>query len=133
MWRSPSPVLYVPYKSWRRGGRYHFQSIPCHPEAKSQILIRCLFAGLASSSNVSFTDDISGVLGLGFPRLSTISNAVVNGKPRLPALGNVMTDDSFLATPFFSTMAQNGQLDYPLFGLSLTRDDSGSLAFGSSN
>ena len=27
-------------------------------------------------------------------------------------------------------MAQNGQLDYPLFGLSLTRDNSGSLTFG---
>ena len=35
--------------------------------------------GLVSSSNVTFTDDVSGILGLGFPRLSTISNTVVNG------------------------------------------------------
>ncbi|KAI0661740.1 acid protease [Cubamyces menziesii] len=68
--------------------------------------------GLVTSSNVTFTDQVSGVLGLSFPRLSTIASQTVN------------------ATPFFATMAQNGQLDYPLFGLSLTRDDSGSLAFG---
>ncbi|KAH9903035.1 acid protease [Cubamyces lactineus] len=68
--------------------------------------------GLVTSSNVSFTDQVSGVLGLSFPRLSAIASQTVN------------------ATPFFATMAQNGQLDYPLFGLSLTRDDSGSLAFG---
>ncbi|KAI0775198.1 acid protease [Trametes elegans] len=68
--------------------------------------------GLATDSNVKFTDQVSGVLGLGFPRLSSIANSAVN------------------ATPFFATMAQNGQLDYPLFGLSLTRDASGTLAFG---
>ncbi|KAL7279207.1 hypothetical protein ACG7TL_007047 [Trametes sanguinea] len=68
--------------------------------------------GLATSSNVTFTDQVSGVLGLGFPRLSTISSLASN------------------ATPFFATMAQNGLLDYPLFGLSLTRDSSGSLSFG---
>ncbi|OBZ72451.1 Aspartic protease [Grifola frondosa] len=45
-------------------------------------------------------------------RLSTISQSVVN------------------ATPIFATMAQQGQLDYPLFGLSLTRNGSGTLAFG---
>ncbi|KAH9945177.1 acid protease [Epithele typhae] len=68
--------------------------------------------GLVSSSTVPFPDDISGVLGLGFPRLSSISSAVVN------------------ATPFFSTMAQSAALSYPVFGLSLTRDSSGSLTFG---
>ncbi|OJT11452.1 Pregnancy-associated glycoprotein 2 [Trametes pubescens] len=68
--------------------------------------------GLANTSTVHFTDSMSGVLGLGFPRLSTIANSAVN------------------ATPFFANMAQNGQLDYPLFGLSLTRDSSGTLAFG---
>ncbi|EIW57558.1 acid protease [Trametes versicolor FP-101664 SS1] len=68
--------------------------------------------GLANASTVHFTDSMSGVLGLGFPRLSTIGDSAVN------------------ATPFFATMAQNGQLDYPLFGLSLTRDSSGTLALG---
>ncbi|KAI0367775.1 acid protease [Pilatotrama ljubarskyi] len=68
--------------------------------------------GLATSSDVQFPDQVSGVLGLGFPRLSAIANNAVN------------------ATPFFATMAQNGQLDYPLFGLSLTRDSGGSLSFG---
>ncbi|KAI0649100.1 acid protease [Trametes meyenii] len=68
--------------------------------------------GLATSSNVKFRDQVSGVLGLGFPRLSSIASKAAN------------------ATPFFATMAQNGQLDYPLFGVSLTRDSSGTLAFG---
>ncbi|KAH9952051.1 acid protease [Amylocystis lapponica] len=67
---------------------------------------------LATSSNVTLTDNISGVLGLGFPRLSSIFGTVAN------------------ATPFFSTMAQLGQLDYPLFGLSLAENESGTLAFG---
>jgi hypothetical protein len=34
------------------------------------------------------------------------------------------------ATPFFATMAQRGQLEYPLFGLSLGDNSSGSLTFG---
>ncbi|KIP08207.1 hypothetical protein PHLGIDRAFT_69749 [Phlebiopsis gigantea 11061_1 CR5-6] len=70
--------------------------------------------GVVSHSNLSFTDDISGLLGLGFPRLSTIFNSV-------PSL-----------TPFFATMAQRGQLEYPLFGLNLgmNTSDTGSLTFG---
>ncbi|KAH8100850.1 acid protease [Cristinia sonorae] len=68
--------------------------------------------GVVTSTNVSSTDQISGVMGLGFPRLSNIFNTVVN------------------ATPILATMSQRGQLDYPLFGLSLTRNSSGSLTFG---
>ncbi|CAL1716742.1 unnamed protein product [Somion occarium] len=69
--------------------------------------------GVVTSTNVTNGDQVSGILGLGFPRLSQIFNS---------GLGN--------ATPFFSTMAQRGQLDYPLFGLSLTRNSSGTLALG---
>ncbi|KAM5535927.1 hypothetical protein V8D89_010367 [Ganoderma adspersum] len=68
--------------------------------------------GLAMTSNVTFEDEVSGVLGLGFPRLSAIYNTVAN------------------ATPFFASLSQNGSLDYPVFGLSLTRDTGGSLTFG---
>ncbi|EMD34064.1 hypothetical protein CERSUDRAFT_117574 [Gelatoporia subvermispora B] len=68
--------------------------------------------GVVTASNVTLNDEISGVLGLGFPRLSSISNSVVN------------------ATPFFATLAQQGQLNYPIFGLSLTRNASGSLTLG---
>jgi len=35
-----------------------------------------------------------------------------------------------LATPFFAGLAQQGQLAYPLFGLSLTRNETGTLAIG---
>ena len=42
--------------------------------------------GLMNSSNVTLNDDISGVLGLGFPRLSTISSLVNNGAYRLNIL-----------------------------------------------
>ncbi|EIM90784.1 acid protease [Stereum hirsutum FP-91666 SS1] len=69
--------------------------------------------GLVTQSNVTFVDDISGLLGLGFPRLSTINALAAN------------------ATPFFSNLAQQVRLDYPLFGLSLTRNATpGSLALG---
>ncbi|PBK75653.1 acid protease [Armillaria solidipes] len=68
--------------------------------------------GLMTSSNVSLTDDISGIFGLGFPRLSSVSNTVTN------------------STPFFVQLAQQGVLDYPVFGLSLTRNDTGSLSIG---
>lgn len=69
--------------------------------------------GLMNSSNVSFVDQVSGIMGLGFPRLSTINAKASN------------------ATPFFVQLAQQGQLDYPVFGVSLTRNASaGSLAVG---
>lgn len=34
------------------------------------------------------------------------------------------------ATPYFATLAAQGQLDYPLFGLSLTRNATGTLTMG---
>ncbi|KAF8920307.1 aspartic peptidase domain-containing protein [Mucidula mucida] len=68
--------------------------------------------GLINSGNVSLTDDMSGIFGLGFPRLSSISDSVTN------------------STPFFVQLAQQGHLDYPLFGLSLTRNSSGTLTLG---
>ncbi|EJD06572.1 acid protease [Fomitiporia mediterranea MF3/22] len=68
--------------------------------------------GLVNSTNVKLDSDISGVLGMGFPRLSSFSSTAVN------------------ATPFVNSLAQQGALDYPLFGLSLTRDDGGTIALG---
>ncbi|KAK7454673.1 hypothetical protein VKT23_011426 [Stygiomarasmius scandens] len=67
---------------------------------------------LISESNVTMVDDISGILGLGFPRISTINGTATN------------------STPLFPGLAQQGLLDYPLFGLSLTRNETGSLTFG---
>ncbi|KIK63098.1 hypothetical protein GYMLUDRAFT_41409 [Collybiopsis luxurians FD-317 M1] len=67
---------------------------------------------LITNSNVSMVDDISGILGLGFPRISSINNTLTN------------------STPFFPGLAQQGLLQYPLFGLSLTRNDTGSLSLG---
>lgn len=68
--------------------------------------------GLVTDTNVSFVDQVSGILGLGFPRLSTISDSITN------------------STPFFVTLAQRGLLKYPLFGLYLTYNSSGSLTIG---
>ncbi|KAI0264506.1 aspartic peptidase domain-containing protein [Gloeopeniophorella convolvens] len=69
--------------------------------------------GLMNSTNITFIDQVSGVFGLGFPRLSSIDKLAVN------------------ATPFFAELAQQGQLDYPLFGVSLERNKSlGSLSIG---
>ncbi|KAH9928301.1 acid protease [Fomitopsis serialis] len=68
--------------------------------------------GLMNSSNVTLNDDISGVMGLGFPRLSTIASTAAN------------------ATPIFASMASQGLLNYPLFGLFLSRNETGSLTLG---
>lgn len=35
-----------------------------------------------------------------------------------------------VATPFFATLAEQGRLDYPLFGVSLTRNSTGTLTIG---
>ncbi|GJE88752.1 A1 family peptidase [Phanerochaete sordida] len=68
--------------------------------------------GVVTNSNITLTDEISGILGLGFPRLSTINQFIPAG------------------SPFFATMAQRGQLEYPLFGLNLGQNSTGSLTFG---
>jgi len=67
---------------------------------------------VVTNSNVTMLDNVSGIMGLGFPRLSGIPSSVTN------------------STPFFPALAQQGVLDYPLFGLSLTNNASGSLSFG---
>ncbi|KIY44031.1 acid protease, partial [Fistulina hepatica ATCC 64428] len=64
--------------------------------------------GLVTSSNVSLVDDTSGILGIGFPRLSTISSSKT----------------------FLESLAEQGLLSYPLFGVSLTYNDTGSLSLG---
>ncbi|KAH7884705.1 acid protease [Phlebopus sp. FC_14] len=68
--------------------------------------------GLVTNSNVTLQDKVSGVLGLGFPRLSQIYATNAN------------------ATPFMASLAEQGILDYPIFGLSLTRNSTGTLALG---
>ncbi|KAH6913070.1 aspartic peptidase domain-containing protein [Coprinopsis sp. MPI-PUGE-AT-0042] len=69
--------------------------------------------GLVSESNVTFGDHTSGLLGLGFPELSSFTSNSTN-----------------FTTPFFSNLAQKGLLEYPLFAFSLTRNNTGSLSFG---
>ncbi|KAJ7593038.1 acid protease [Mycena floridula] len=68
--------------------------------------------GLITNSNVPFADKTSGILGLGFPRLSGMPDSLNDSQP------------------FFTGLAEQGVLEYPLFGLSLTRDSTGSLSFG---
>ncbi|KAF9223433.1 acid protease [Gyrodon lividus] len=68
--------------------------------------------GMVTNSNVTLNDEVSGVLGLGFPRLSEIYAATAN------------------ATPFIASLSGQGILDYPIFGLSLTRNSTGTLALG---
>ncbi|KAF8505186.1 aspartic peptidase domain-containing protein [Gautieria morchelliformis] len=68
--------------------------------------------GLVTSSNVTLGQSVSGVLGLGFARLSRIAASVPS------------------APPFLSALAELGVLAYPIFGLSLTRGISGTLSMG---
>lgn len=46
---------------------------------RSSLTNHILREGLVTESNVTFVDDISGILGLGFPRLSTINALAANG------------------------------------------------------
>jgi hypothetical protein len=74
-------------------------------------------SGVINSTNITLASQkISGVLGLGFPRLSTISNL----------LGEKV------APPVLASLAGNGSLAYPLFGLHLERNAimGGSLTLG---
>ncbi|KAF9779036.1 acid protease [Thelephora terrestris] len=68
--------------------------------------------GVVNETTVSFTNEISGILGLGFPRLSQIYNTSAHG------------------TPFFSALAQRAIVDYPIFGIYLTRNYTGTLSLG---
>jgi len=68
--------------------------------------------GVVNNTNVTLKSEVSGVLGLGFPRLSSFSLKATN------------------ATPFVNRLAQEGVLDYPMFGVSLTRNMSGTLSLG---
>ncbi|KAF9267714.1 acid protease [Marasmius fiardii PR-910] len=69
--------------------------------------------GLITRSNLTFVDQVSGLLGLGFSRLSTINRTATQ------------------SAPFLATLVEKGLLDYPLFGISLTEGSSGTLALGS--
>ena len=68
-------------------------------------------------------------MGLGFPRLSSISSPTLNCAHYF---GSSLTcpDQLFPATPFFPTLAQQGLLEYPLFAFYLGNDSSGSLTLG---
>jgi hypothetical protein len=67
--------------------------------------------GLIQETNVTLNDQVSGVLGLGFPRLSAFPSTVN-------------------ATSYLSNLVQDGELTYPIFGVSLTNDDQGTISFG---
>ncbi|KAH7913209.1 aspartic peptidase A1 [Hygrophoropsis aurantiaca] len=68
--------------------------------------------GVVTASNVTMDDDVSGILGLGFARLSQIYYLAAN------------------ATPFIGSLSERGILDYPIFGLSLTWNATGTLSIG---
>ncbi|KAH7341707.1 aspartic peptidase domain-containing protein [Rhizoctonia solani] len=71
--------------------------------------------GLVNDTNVTLSvgdHEASGVLGLGFPRLSQIGKAVPG------------------AIPPVARLAQQGALSYPMFGLSLRKNDTGTLSLG---
>ncbi|CAE6460216.1 unnamed protein product [Rhizoctonia solani] len=71
--------------------------------------------GLVNDTNVTLAagdHEASGILGLGFPRLSQIGKSVPG------------------AVPPIARLAQQGLLTYPMFGLSLRKDDTGTLSLG---
>ncbi|KAG8763565.1 hypothetical protein FRC11_001766 [Ceratobasidium sp. 423] len=90
--------------------------------------------GLVNDTNVTLAagdHEPSGVLGLGFPRLSQIGKSVPGGE--LPSL--CIHLDSIIkllniAVPPVARLAQQGLLLYPMFGLSLRKDDTGTLSLG---
>ncbi|KDQ14862.1 hypothetical protein BOTBODRAFT_55061 [Botryobasidium botryosum FD-172 SS1] len=67
---------------------------------------------LVQTSNSTLPPKVSGLLGLGFPRLSGISRSTSN------------------APPIISSLVQSGQLAYPLFGLSVAPQGTSTLSLG---
>ena len=67
---------------------------------------------------------------MGFPRLSTFSSSVNCESASFHLRSLELHVDPMIATPFVNSLAQDGVLEYPLFGVSLTRDDGGTLALG---
>jgi hypothetical protein len=84
---------------------------------------------MIENCNVTMTDETSGIIGLGFPRLSSIDTSVTNCACLYIYYPNFLQPYQ-TATPFFVTLAQQGLLEYPVFGLSLTRNASGTLSIG---
>jgi Eukaryotic aspartyl protease len=75
-------------------------------------LLSRMNAALVRDMNLTFTDKVSGILGLGFSRLSSIERSTTN------------------ATSFLGSLAQDGVLSYPIFGLSLSDFNNGSFTLG---
>jgi hypothetical protein len=75
-----------------------------------------------TSTNLTLASQhVSGIAGLGFPRLSTLANSVgVGGSERAP--------------PLLNSLAANGTMAYPVFGIHLERNTTlgGSLTIGQS-
>lgn len=93
--------------------------------------------GVVTNSNITLVNEVSGILGLGFSRQSEIYAKAANGMwfdvyhcKRI--LTSAVLHERVVATPFFSTLAEQGVLDYPVFGLSLTRNATGTLTLGKS-
>jgi hypothetical protein len=100
------------------------------PDVSSSLFFQN-FVGLVTKSNITFQESISGVIGLSFPRLSRITNTISTGESEHTHSANdISTRASILAIPFFASLAQQGLLSYPLFGLSLTRGNNGTLTLG---
>ncbi|KAG1859417.1 aspartic peptidase domain-containing protein [Suillus tomentosus] len=71
--------------------------------------------GVVTSSHITLVSEVSGILALGISRQSEIFVRAASG---------------MLPPRFFLTLAQQGILDYPIFGLSLTRNATGMFTLG---
>lgn len=77
--------------------------------------------GLVNSTNLTLTSQgISGVLGLGFPRGSSISRSLISYQDQLAGAKS---------SPLVTSILQESNLSYPIFGLSLSRR-TGRITFG---
>ncbi|CAE6417845.1 unnamed protein product [Rhizoctonia solani] len=88
--------------------------------------------GIVNDTNVTLAagdHEASGVLGLGFPRLSQIGKSVRGGELLQLGLSSI-TECLITAVPPVARLAQQGLLSYPIFGLSLRKNDTGTLSLG---
>ncbi|CAE6465155.1 unnamed protein product [Rhizoctonia solani] len=90
--------------------------------------------GLVNDTNVTLAagdHESSGVLGLGFPRLSQIEKSVQGGELlSLCVHFGIIIKLLNIAVPPVARLAQQGLLSYPMFGLSLRKNDTGTLSLG---
>ena len=84
-----------------------------------------------NETTVTFTDEISRILGLGFLRLSQIYHTAAHGNSLTPACRKKPRSEMVChRNSVFSSLVREGIVGYPIFGIYLSTDSTDTLSLG---